>query len=88
VQEAVNNTLKHAKARNCWIELHEEPRALRITVSDDGIGFDVEAIKQNYAQRGSLGLLSMRERAMLIDAFFTLQSRPGQGTILTLTVPR
>ncbi len=88
IQEAVNNALKHARARNCWIELHEEPRALLVKVSDDGVGFDTQAIRQNYAQRGSLGLLNMRERADLIDAIFSIQSQPGNGTTITLRVPR
>ncbi len=88
IQEAVNNALKHAKARNCWIELREEPRSLLVKVSDDGLGFDMNAIRQNYAQRGSLGLLNMRERANLIDAIFSIQSQPGNGTIITLNVPR
>jgi signal transduction histidine kinase len=88
IQEAVNNALKHAKARNCWIELREEPRSLIVKISDDGVGFDVEATRQHYAQRGSLGLLNMRERANLIDAIFSIQSHPGSGTTLTLTVPR
>jgi signal transduction histidine kinase len=88
IQEAVNNVLKHAKARNCWIELVEEPRSLMVKVRDDGIGFDMEAMRQHYAKRGSLGLLSMRERATLIDAIFSIQSQPGNGTTITLRVPR
>ncbi len=87
-QEAVNNVLKHAKARNCWIELQEEPRALIIKVRDDGVGFDVQAIRQNYAQRGSWGLLNMRERAALVDGILSFQSEPGAGSLISLTVPR
>jgi signal transduction histidine kinase len=87
-QEAVNNVLKHAKARNCWIELREEPRTLLITVRDDGVGFDVQAIRQGYAQRGSWGLLNMRERAALVDAILSIHAQPGGGTIVSLTVPR
>lgn len=88
IQEAVNNALKHAKARNCWIELREEPRSLLVKISDDGVGFDMQAIRQNYAQRGSLGMLNMRERADLIDAIISIQSQPGNGTTITLRVPR
>jgi signal transduction histidine kinase len=87
-QEAVNNVLKHARARNCWIEIQEEPRALHIKVRDDGVGFDVQAIRQNYAQRGSWGLLNMRERAALVDGILSFHSQPGGGSIISLTVPR
>ncbi len=87
-QEAVNNVLKHARARNCWIEIQEEPHALRVTVRDDGVGFDVQAVRQNYARRGSWGLLNMRERAALVDGILTFQSQPGGGSIISLTVPK
>ncbi|HEY7349609.1 MAG TPA: GAF domain-containing sensor histidine kinase [Ktedonobacterales bacterium] len=87
-QEAVNNALKHSRARNCWIEIHEEPHALLITVRDDGVGFDVQAIRQNYAQRGSWGLLNMRERAALVDGILSFQSQPGAGALISLTVPK
>ncbi len=87
-QEAVNNVLKHARARNCWIEIHEEPRALIVKVRDDGVGFDVQAIRQNYAQRGSWGLLNMRERAALVDGILSFDSQPGGGSIISLTVPK
>ncbi len=87
-QEAVNNVLKHARARNCWIEIHEEPRALHINVRDDGVGFDEQAIRQNYAQRGSWGLLNMRERAALVDGILSFHSQPGGGSIVSLTVPK
>ncbi len=87
-QEAVNNALKHARARNCWIELREEPRALVVTVRDDGVGFDVQATRQSYAQRGSWGLLNMHERAALVDAILSIRAQPGVGTIVSLTVPR
>ncbi len=87
-QEAVNNVLKHARARNCWIEIQEQPRALIITVRDDGVGFDVQAIRQNYAQRGSWGLLNMRERAALVDGILSFHSQPGGGSSISLTVPK
>ncbi len=87
-QEAVNNVLKHARAHNCWIELREEPRALVVTVRDDGVGFDVEATRQTYNQRGSWGLLNMRERAALVDGILSIRTQPGGGTLVSLTVPR
>lgn len=88
MQEAVNNVLKHARARNCWIELREDTRALVATIRDDGLGFDVQAVRQGYAHRGSWGLLNMRERAALVDGILAIRGQPGTGTVISLTVPR
>jgi signal transduction histidine kinase len=88
MQEAVNNVLKHARARNCWIELREDTRALVATIRDDGVGFDVQAIRQGYANRGSWGLLNMRERAALVDGILAIRGQAGAGTVISLTVPR
>ena len=62
VQEAVNNARKHAEAKNVWIVTREQNNFLTITVQDDGRGFDVGSVEGEYAKRGSLGLLNMRER--------------------------
>lgn len=88
LQEAVNNVVKHADAQNCWLEVHGDERRLIARVRDDGKGFDVGAVKREYDQRGSWGMLSMYERATLIDATLTVVSQPGKGTVLTLEAPR
>jgi signal transduction histidine kinase len=87
VQEAVNNVLKHARAANCWIELHERAQSLVVVVRDDGIGFDVNHVQEEYQQRGSWGLLNMYERAALVDATLGIRSQPQQGTAVMLSVP-
>lgn len=88
VQEAINNVLKHGEAQNCWIELRERPQALVVVVRDDGRGFDVNRLREEYQRRGSWGLLNMHERAALIDATLGIRSQPGQGTVVMLSVPR
>jgi signal transduction histidine kinase len=88
VQEAINNVLKHAQATNCWIELRERPQALVVIVRDDGQGFDVNRIQEEYQRRGSWGMLNMYERAALVDATLGIRSQPGQGTVVMLSVPR
>jgi len=90
VQEAINNVKRHAKARNLWLRLWEEDEHLVVTVEDDGRGFDIEAVEQEYEKRGSFGLLNMRERAELIDATLSIvsnQKGPKTGTTVTLRVP-
>lgn len=88
VQEAVNNILKHGGAQNCWIEVHETPDRLIATIRDDGEGFDVLQVQTEYENRGSWGLLSMMERAALIEAKLNIASQPGRGTVVSLEVPR
>ena len=90
VQEAINNIKRHAEARNVWLSLELQNGRFIIAVRDDGQGFDVTHITDNYDQRGSLGLLNMRERARLIEAELRLESRsepPNRGTIVQLILP-
>ncbi len=88
IQEAVNNALKHAEAVHCWIEVQETDDKLIATVRDDGKGFDADIVREEYESRGSWGMLSMSERATLIEASVTIASKPGKGAIVTLIAPR
>jgi signal transduction histidine kinase len=60
---------------------------LTLSIRDDGIGFDVASIEESYAQRGSLGLLNMKERAELAHGKLTIDSKIGKGTKVTLVMP-
>jgi signal transduction histidine kinase len=82
-QEAINNVLKHAQAREVIMELKRERTALRLTVQDDGIGFDPELT----ARAGGFGLSGMSERARLIGGALSVKSASGKGCRLTVTVP-
>ncbi len=82
-QEAITNSVKHARARAITIELMQEARSTRLTIADDGIGFDVSSLYGNGAAPG-LGLLTMRERAEFIGAAFHIASHPDQGTRITV----
>ena len=84
VQEAVGNVRKHAAAEHVWISIAERDGELRVAVRDDGVGFDIEQLNAEYDQRGSLGLLNMRERAESIGGTLSLQSAPGAGSTITL----
>jgi signal transduction histidine kinase len=75
-QEALNNALKHAGARRIDVEL-DLGRGARLTVADDGAGFDPTSMA---AKSKRLGLTSMRERAEAIGASFSIESRIGAGT--------
>jgi signal transduction histidine kinase len=87
LQEAINNAQKHAEAKNIWLRLAERDQTLVAVVEDDGAGFDMASVEGSYGQRGSLGLLNMRERAEMVDGMLTIRSVPGFGTTVTLRVP-
>jgi signal transduction histidine kinase len=87
VREAVNNAIKTGRAGQVNIDLVDGTGTLAALVEDDGSGFDVEATLAAYSTRGSLGLLQMRESARLIGARLEIDSSPGQGTRVRLTVP-
>lgn len=87
VQEAIGNAKKHTEARNMWIEICEGEGKIEVSVRDDGRGFDVDKTLQASEERGSLGMIHMRESAELLQGTLTLQSAIGQGTIVCLSLP-
>ena len=87
VREAVTNAIKTGRARTVSIDVRDDTSAVIALVEDDGVGFDVAATLSGYAQRGSLGMLQMRESARLIGAQLTIDSSPGHGTRVRLRVP-
>jgi len=90
IQEAVNNVRKHAQAQNVWLQLSVEGDELCVRIEDDGTGMDVHEVQAGYDERGSLGLLNMRERARLLDGKLEITSpRPNgaRGTCVSLRAP-
>ncbi len=88
IEEAVNNARKHAESEHIWVRLyHRDQRYVVVEIEDDGKGFDVQAVDANYDQRGSLGMINMRERAELIEGTARVQSAPGRGTKITVVIP-
>lgn len=87
IQEAMNNIRKYAKAQDIWVKMEVSPDTLHVTVKDNGLGFDVKAVKSAYENRKSLGLVSMTERAQLIGATFDIDSEVGKGTTVSILAP-
>jgi len=83
-QEAIANAGRHAEARRVCIRLERQPRTIRLTVTDDGRGFDVARALQAHRR---LGLHTIRERAELLGGRVEISSAPGQGTTVSLVVP-
>ncbi len=78
-QESLNNVVKYAKATQVVVGLHMQEDGLRLSIMDDGVGFDVAAVPPNH-----LGLRIMRERADAVGARWSIYSQPGEGTQVTL----
>jgi signal transduction histidine kinase len=82
-QEALNNAIKHAHAHSVLLRLVERAGRAQLQVIDDGNGFDVAAALQS----GGSGLGGMRERVRLYEGQFDVQSAPGHGTRVRVSVP-
>jgi signal transduction histidine kinase len=82
VQEALGNATRYALADHIWIAMEADKGMLKVTIRDDGIGFDPDEV----GERG-LGLPGMTERAFLLRADLQVRSAPGAGTAITLTLP-
>lgn len=81
-QEALHNVVKHANASHATIRIWRDGPSVRLSVTDDGSGFDPDAVP-----RGHIGLIGMRQRADLIGGELTVSSRPGRGTVVEARVP-
>ncbi len=85
-QEALANVRKHAHADRAWVNLrHPKPGVLQLEVGDEGVGFDPADAPRST--RRSFGLASMRERAELLGGTVRIESAPGSGTRVVVTVP-
>jgi two-component system, NarL family, sensor kinase len=83
VQEMVNNTLKHAQARNIAIQINVLSGLLEMTYTDDGKGFDVD----QKLESGSIGLKSIQSRVDFVNGKLFVESKPGKGVKYTVQVP-
>ena len=87
-EEAVNNARKHAKANLIKVRLRSlEHSLIVLEIMDNGRGFDVKAVNQNYEKRGSLGMVNLRERAELINGLLHIDSTLGKGTNVQVFIP-
>ncbi len=88
VQEALTNISKHAHAAHIYLTLNCAEAAIYIKVTDDGVGFNAEAMMDNKTQANHRwGLLGMQERATLVGGHFNIESTPHQGTTVDVCIP-
>jgi signal transduction histidine kinase len=81
VQESLTNIAKHAQAHQVAVRVARDASEVRLSIEDDGDGFDVAA-----AMSG-MGLLGMRERVIALDGRFEFESQDGKGTRIQATIP-
>jgi signal transduction histidine kinase len=88
VEEAANNARKHANAAHIWVRLRPfEKEIALLEIEDDGLGFDVAEVTKSYDQRGSLGMINLRERSELVNGLLNVDSAPGKGTRVQVYIP-
>ena len=80
-QEALHNVVKHAAAHRVRVEVRRQDGGVRLSVEDDGKGFDPERVPE-----GHLGLAGMRARSERVGARFSCTSQPGEGTTVEVTM--
>jgi PAS domain S-box-containing protein len=87
-RELLVNVVKHAKTIVASISIREFGDHIRVTVRDDGVGFDVSRIDAGVDADGGFGLFSLRERLQYFGGQLKITTRPGKGTSVTVEVPR
>jgi two-component system, NarL family, sensor histidine kinase UhpB len=83
VQEGLNNIIKHSDAERCEITLRGTDETICLAVKDKGVGFDPDEVRS----KSGLGLASMRERVQLVRGNLAIDSKPGKGTIIQVSIP-
>lgn len=86
-QEAINNIVRHSKATEVDISLHQQGAEIFLEVTDDGQGFDMANVRDEALQLQHLGLLGIQERAELVGGDLKICSKPGTGTKVHVSVP-
>ncbi len=81
--EALNNALKHAEATVVFIQLHTDESNISLSITDDGKGFDPTSVELE----GRLGIHNMRQRIRQLGGLFEIESQPGAGTTVRVTIP-
>jgi PAS domain S-box-containing protein len=87
VQEALANVRRHSEANRVCVRVEFADQKTKVTVNDNGKGFEMPARVGDLARIGKLGLTGMQERAKLLGGDLTIDSKPGKGTTVTVKVP-
>lgn len=86
-RELLFNAVKHAKPEHEWVMLRGDERVLSLTVSDDGVGADPEALRCEHSDGCGTGMSTIRQRLRYFNGRMHVETAPQKGTAITLTVP-
>lgn len=86
-QEALNNVAKHAGATGAAVEMTFGPSWCRLTISDNGKGFESPPVTEGLTDGGRMGLMGIHERANLLGGSVTIRTAPGEGTRISVHIP-
>jgi PAS domain S-box-containing protein len=86
-QEALSNVRRHSQATKAEVKVEFEDKKTRITVKDNGKGFDLPETMGDLVKAGRLGLAGMQERIQLLNGSLKIESEPGRGTTVTVEAP-
>ncbi len=87
VQEALNNCRKYAKATKVSVKIEFMPEQINVRIEDNGIGFDLEKVREGLIEGDHFGLFGMQERMELLDGSLNIQTGVGKGTKIGITIP-
>ncbi len=87
VQEALSNVINHSEAKTAVVALRFDRESLRITVVDDGIGFEPRAARVISPKEGGFGLNNIQERARMTGGSMQVHTAPCQGTTVEVRIP-
>jgi signal transduction histidine kinase len=88
VREALSNVREHSQASEVTVSVTGRPMSIELQIVDNGSGFDVEKTLVRAARNGRFGLVGLHERARLLGGSSNIESRPGQPTSISVTLPR
>jgi PAS domain S-box-containing protein len=87
IRELIFNIIKHTKVKDALVTLQKSGENIRISVRDEGCGFDISNIDQLFKKSGGFGLLSIRERLNYIGGSLKIETKKGWGTCVEMIVP-
>ena len=87
VRELLLNVVKHADAEKAQLSLKTDNQQLVVQVNDNGVGFNTHDIHRKHSNKRGYGLYSVKQRMGFVGGSFAVESAPGKGTSVTLTVP-
>jgi two-component system sensor histidine kinase DegS len=86
-QEALRNVRKHSAASEAVVNVEFCDGKVKLSITDNGVGFEMPNILSSFASRGKLGIMSMQERARLLNGSLAVKTGVGKGTTIAVEMP-